>query len=316
MKSNLARGSALAVLVLCSSLAARAQQPFVDTLSDTVVVFTNYVPPPWAPPYDNLSRIRYYYLPDCGIYYDVWEGMFWYPEGTIWVSSAFVPALCPALDLYTAFIVLLDFHVSRPWLRDGYYHRNYPAHLYDHYRRFSERHRFGRRHPMEGELVPRAFNENSNRVTFMRRTIVPGRAPGAGERQSAPDAGNGREVPPSQRENPPVPPGNPVPHENPVPQQNPVPHENPIPHVSAPAPIAPPEAQPRTPATYDRQVQEVPMRTIARTMPAETRKYNYGSGYRAPPTPPPARSGAAPARSAPAQTGGTRPSSTRRNSGK
>ena len=138
-----------------------------------------YVPPPWAPPYDNVSGVRYYYLPDYDMYYDVWDGTFWYigPDGT-WISSEGPPPQYAGIDLSGAFIVLIDRNISRPWLNESYYRANYPAHGYDNYRDIVVHNRIVTNTAPGHELVPRAFNENTNRVTFMQRpTKVPGAAP-------------------------------------------------------------------------------------------------------------------------------------------
>jgi hypothetical protein len=138
----------------------------------------NYVPPPWAPPYDNVSSIRYYYLPDYDMYYDVWDGQFWYagPDGQ-WISSEGPPPQYAGVDFSGAFVVLIDRHVSRPWGNYGYYRANYPAHGYDNYTDIVVRNRIVTNTAPGHRLVPRAFNENSNRVTFMQRPEQQGSAP-------------------------------------------------------------------------------------------------------------------------------------------
>ena len=184
----------------------------------------NYVPPPWAPPYDNESSIRYYYLPDYDMYYDVWDGQFWYAgSGGEWISSEGPPPQYAGVDFNGAFVVLIDRNISRPWRNYGYYRANYPAHGYDHYTDIVAHNRIVTNIAPGHTLVPRAFNENTNRVTFMQR-------PGAG-----------------------------------------------VAHGSA---------------GYHRVVHEVPMRSISPSMPAESRKLNYGRGY---------------AKSAPAPRGGGAP---------
>ncbi len=132
-----------------------------------------YVPPPWAPPYDNVSAVRYYYLPDYDMYYDVWDGMFWYigPDGS-WISSQGPPPQYAGIDLTGAFIVLIDRNISHPWLNERYYRSNYPAHGYDNYRDIVVHNRIVTNTEPGHELVPRAFNENTNRVTFMQRPVV------------------------------------------------------------------------------------------------------------------------------------------------
>ncbi len=142
-----------------------------------------YVPPAWAPPYDNVSSIRYYYLPDYDIYYDVWDGLFWYagPDGE-WISSEGLPPQYANIDLGGAFIVLIDRNISRPWSNYSYYRRNYPEHGYDNYRDIVVRNRIVTNTAPGHELVPRAFNENTNRVTFMQRPIQ--QVPSAPNRQA------------------------------------------------------------------------------------------------------------------------------------
>jgi uncharacterized membrane protein YgcG len=137
-----------------------------------------YVPPPWAPPYDNVSAVRYYYLPDYDMYYDVWDGQFWYagPDGA-WIYSEGLPPQYAGIDLGGAFMVLIDRNISRPWLNEGYYRANYPAHGYDNYTGIVAHNRIVTNIAPGHELVPRAFNENTNRVTFMQRPVQKAGAP-------------------------------------------------------------------------------------------------------------------------------------------
>ena len=203
---------------------------------DGTTVYRNYVPPPWAPPYDNVSTVRYYYLPDYELYYDVWDGAFWYPNGGGWVSSVTLPPAYAEVDLIAAFVVLIDRDEVRPWEHHSYYRDNYPRGLHEHYRNIVVRDRIISNVPQDRELVPRAYNENSNRVTFMQRPIM-----------------HEPPTPPSQAQlsQPPPPPG-------------------------AHVPVA---VRPPTVRVYDRVVHEVPMKAITPSMPAESKKFNYGSGY-------------------------------------
>jgi len=160
----------LAVLALCAS---SCYVPAQSEQEQTVVV-QNYVPPPWAPPYDNTSEIRYYYLPDYEVYYDVWGHQFWYlNDGGDWVESFGPPPPCAGADLNGAFIVLIDRDIDRPWQHHTYYRDNYPRHGYDHYTDIVVHNRIVTNTEPGHELVPRAFNENTNRVTFMQRSTVP-----------------------------------------------------------------------------------------------------------------------------------------------
>ncbi len=136
-------------------------------------VVQTYVPPPWAPPYDNVSGVRYYYLPDYDCYYDVWDGAWWYSGPGGWASSIGPPPQCAGADLNSSFIVLIDKNIDRPWLNHDYYRQNYPAHGYDQYKDIVVHNRVITNTEPGHELVPRAFNENTNRVTFMQRPAVP-----------------------------------------------------------------------------------------------------------------------------------------------
>ncbi len=204
------------VLALIAGVACVGSPSMAQIRVGIGVDIPTYVPPPWAPPYDNVSTVRYYYLPDYDMYYDVWDGLFWYlgPDG-VWVSSQGPPPQYAGIDLSGAFIVLIDHTISRPWLNEGYYRANYPAHGYDQYRDIVVHNRIITNTAPGHELVPRAFNENTNRVTFMQR------------------------------------------------------------------PVAKPNAAPG-PSTYHRVVHQVPMKSISPSMPAASRKLNYGGGYTRP----------------------------------
>ena len=211
---------------------------------DDTVVVQNYVPPPWAPPYDNVSSVRYYYLPDYGMYYDVWDGQFWYMgDGGAWVSSIGPPPAYAGVDLSGAFVVLIDRDINRPWMNHAYYQENYPRHGYDQYKDIVVHNRIVTNVEPGHELVPRAFNENTNRVTFMQRPTAP------------------------------------------EPGRVPEPGRAPIPHPGMPAqgshqqPVQPPAPSQSHGGNYHRVVHEVPMRSIAPSMPAASKNYNYGAGY-------------------------------------
>jgi hypothetical protein len=208
------------IFFLAASLALSLGSCMVSQQGDdgTTAVYQNYVPPPWAPPYDNVSAVRYYYFPDCQVYYDVWQRQFWYlGPGGGWQYDMGMPPVCSGMELNTAFIVLIDRDIDRPWMNHGYYRDNYPRHGYDQYRDIVVHNRIVTNIEPNHELVPRAFNENNNRVTFMQKPVEP---------------------------------------------------------MTAPGKVAPPHA-----TTYHHVVHEVPMHSISPSMPAESRKLNYGNGY-------------------------------------
>ncbi len=195
-------GAALSVTALLAlSISSCFPPPEGD--GGTVVV-QNYVPPPWAPPYDNVSSIRYYYLPDYEVYYDVWGGDFWYmgPDG-VWISTIGPPPQCAGVNLSAAFVVLIDRDIDRPWLNHSYYRDNYPRHGYDQYTDIVVHNRIVTNTEPGHELVPRAFNENTNRVTFMQRPVQPNPPPpNPGGHQGEPGHQGGPGHPPT----PPTPP--------------------------------------------------------------------------------------------------------------
>ncbi len=90
----------------------------------------NVVPPPWAPYYENVNMIRYYYIPDIECYYDVWNHEFVYLEDGNWMFGATLPPIYSWLDLNTAFIVLLDYNVFEPWMHFHHYVSHYPRYYY------------------------------------------------------------------------------------------------------------------------------------------------------------------------------------------
>jgi hypothetical protein len=117
----------------------------------------NVVPPPWAPYYENVNMVRYYYIPDIECYYDVWNHEFVYLEDGSWMFGATLPSVYSWLDLNTAFIVLLDYNVFEPWMHFHYYVSHYPRY---YYRTFFRDNDNDINHPIRG------FNENGKIVTY------------------------------------------------------------------------------------------------------------------------------------------------------
>jgi hypothetical protein len=112
----------------------------------------NVTPPPWAPAYDNVGMVRYYYFPDIECYYDVWNQEFVYLEDGSWMFGSVLPPSYGWFDLNTAFIVLLDYNVFEPWHHFNYYVSHYPRYYY----RSVYRGRYeDAEHPIRG------FNEHS-----------------------------------------------------------------------------------------------------------------------------------------------------------
>ena len=200
-------GWSLLPFLLCVSLALFVNACAPSQQGDTTA-YTTYTPPAWAPPYNNIADVPYYYFPDYDMYYDVGAQQYWYLNGGAWVASAGLPARYHDVDLNRSYVVMLNKNTSKPWTNHTYYTQNYPPHAYDHYTNIVTTNRAIGNVPPEHEIVPRAYNENNDRVIFA---------------------------------------------------------EHPRNASTATAPIA---------------HHEVPMRSIAPSMPPESRPYNYGSGYK------------------------------------
>lgn len=120
-------------------------------------------PPVWAPYYDNVNRVRYYYFPDIECYYDVWNREFVYLEDGSWMFGATLPPSYSWFDLNTAFIVLLDYNVFEPWMHFHYYVSHYPRYYYRTFYRDNDR---DINRPMRG------FNENDRASIYNNRRSV------------------------------------------------------------------------------------------------------------------------------------------------
>jgi hypothetical protein len=124
---------------------------------------TNIASPAWAPNYENVDRVRYYYFPDIECYYDVWNQEFVYLEDGSWMFGATLPPSYSWFDLNTAFIVLLDYDVFEPWRHFHYYVSHYPRYYYRtiYKDRFDDISR-----PMRG------FNENSEVTVYKNNQVT------------------------------------------------------------------------------------------------------------------------------------------------
>lgn len=92
------------LLILCSLVMTLVLSSCVSN-QRTVVVSEPLPPPMWGPAGFN---VRYYYLPDMMVYYDVHTGMFIYPRGNRWVRNAFLPGYYSHFDLYSTYVVTLN----------------------------------------------------------------------------------------------------------------------------------------------------------------------------------------------------------------
>lgn len=143
----------LKLLIATSALlAALAAVPSCETPS--YVTDESYDVPPWAPPY--AERVRYYYLPDIEVYYDLSDGYFVYLTDGRWMFSPVLPSIYAGYDLYNGFAIALNIDVFEPWLHHQYYVSHYPRYYYRNVYRDRDFHSL------------RGFDENKRRPVFTR----------------------------------------------------------------------------------------------------------------------------------------------------
>jgi hypothetical protein len=122
---------------------------------------TVITPPAWAPPYNNVNEVRYYYFPDIECYYDVWTHEFIYLEDGSWMFGSTLPPSYSWFDLNTAYIVFLNSNVYEPWRHFHYYVSHYPRYYYrSFYNDWDDIYR-----PIRG------FNENERVAIYNNRNI-------------------------------------------------------------------------------------------------------------------------------------------------
>ncbi len=125
-----------------------------------VQVNVNIELPAWAPYYENVSQVRYYYLPDVECYYDVRNREFIYLEDGRWIFSRSLPPVYHWFNLHNCFVVALDARVVMPWRHFHYYVAHYPRYYY----RTVYRDRYhDRDHPIRG------FDENERHEVYNHR---------------------------------------------------------------------------------------------------------------------------------------------------
>lgn len=113
-----------------------------------------YSNPIWAPPY--YSGVRYYYLPDIEVYYDLSGQDFIYLDNAQWIFSPVLPSIYRGYDLDNGFVIALNTGVYQPWLHHQYYVSHYPRYYYHNYYKPAER------------PTIRGFNENERRPILWR----------------------------------------------------------------------------------------------------------------------------------------------------
>ncbi len=85
--------------------------------------------PLWVPYHTNPS-IRFYFIPEMGIYYDAFIGDYVYWNGFYWVYSPVLPYGYFYFDLFDANIVFLSIGINYPWHRHHFYVSHYPVYFF------------------------------------------------------------------------------------------------------------------------------------------------------------------------------------------
>jgi hypothetical protein len=79
--------------------------------------------PIWGP--TGYDHVDFYYLPDIGVYYNVPQHRFFYPEGSRWRSGSSLPSHYRGFDLYNTYKVVVN--EPKPYLNDATYREQYSS---------------------------------------------------------------------------------------------------------------------------------------------------------------------------------------------
>jgi len=101
-------------LMLAMSCAVQAQ----------INISVNITPPDWGP--DEASGVKFYFMPDIQVYYDVTSKVFIYRSGTTWVRTATLPGRYGTFNLYTGYKVMLHDDDDRPYEHFDEHCKKYP----------------------------------------------------------------------------------------------------------------------------------------------------------------------------------------------
>lgn len=103
-------------------------------------VAVTITPPPWGPA--EAPGIRFYFIPDIDVYFDVNTGEYVYFSNGAWIHAHELPPAYRHYDLYKAYKVpLRDYHGETPWEKHDDHHKAYPKGYKhgEHQKTFGER---------------------------------------------------------------------------------------------------------------------------------------------------------------------------------
>lgn len=127
-KKRLSRLFCTFISLVAASIIFQGCDPVLYSSTGTYQTTTEVYRPDWAPVYDNNDNARYYYLPDIEAYYDLHTREYICLEDGNWVFTSILPYA--SFDIRSAFVVVLDNHVSQPWRHHQLYVSHYPRYYY------------------------------------------------------------------------------------------------------------------------------------------------------------------------------------------
>src|SRR6185312_5633226 len=97
----------------------------------TVSLNLNITPPEWGPA--EATNVKYYFIPDIQVYYDVVNKVFIYQSNGVWVRATSLPGMYATFDLNSGYKVMLtDADGDKPY-----------EHFDDHCRKFPKGYNHG-----------------------------------------------------------------------------------------------------------------------------------------------------------------------------
>lgn len=97
----------------------------VVTRSQVSVNINLGTPPPWGPVVH--TEVRYYYLPDIEMYYDIRTAHFIYWHKGAWIQAALLPYWCSTYDLHKGYKVVIDNYFGpKPYIYYTSHKTKYP----------------------------------------------------------------------------------------------------------------------------------------------------------------------------------------------
>ncbi|TDS13010.1 hypothetical protein [Sphingobacterium paludis] len=88
--------------------------------------------PSWGPA--GYDYVRYYYLPEIGVYYDVSSRRYIYPQGNRWVNVRSLPKRYRHVNMNRTYKVVLNH--AQPWRNHRDVHNRYHRYANNHSQRY------------------------------------------------------------------------------------------------------------------------------------------------------------------------------------